>query len=162
MQHFSIAHINDLEDRVNQLMATRHAHVQPPHIYAPHQSCSFCYHPFHQDDCPFISHYVIEANMSAHVHVQTTTCGSEEVVKEIFCEPSLEDSLEERFDQFGGDLDLDKLLDHAYTFSEPSLEDLSGEHFDQIGCNMDLDKFLKKAVMFKEPSLEDPLEESFA
>ena len=105
---------------------------------------------------------MIEANKSAHEHVQTTTCGSEEVVEEIFCEPNLEDPLEERFDQFGGDLDLDKLHDHADTLSEPSLEDPSGEHFDQIGCNLDLDKFLKKAVMFREPSLEDPLEKSFA
>ena len=64
---------------------------------------------------------MIEANKSAHEHVQTTTCGSEEVVEEIFCEPSLEDPLDERFDQFGGDRDLDKLPDHADTFSEPSL-----------------------------------------
>ena len=131
-------------------MAAKHAHTQPPHTYAPHQSYSFCYHPSHQDDYPFISHYVIEANKSTH---------------EIFCEPSLKNPLEERFDQFGGDLDLDKLdklLDHADTFSEPSLEDPSGKRFDQVSCNMDLDKFLKQAMMFREPSLEDPLEESFA
>ena len=162
VQHFSTAHIVDFEKRVNQLMAARHAHTQPPHTYAHHQSCSICYHPSHQDDCPFISHYVIEANKYAHEHVQTTIYRSEEVVEEIFCEPSLEDPLEERFDRFGGDLDLDKLHDHTNTFSEPSLEDPLGEHFDQIGCNLDLDKFLKQAVMFKEPSLEDPLEESFA
>jgi hypothetical protein len=70
--------------------------------------------------------------------------------------------LEECFDQFGYDLDLDKLLDHADTFSEPSLKDPSGEHFDQIKCNLDCDEFLKQAVMHTEPSLEDPLEESFA
>jgi hypothetical protein len=92
---------------------------------------------------------VIEANKSAHEHAQTTTFGSEEVVEEIFCEPSLEDPSGERFDQFGGDLDLDKLLDHADTFSEPSLEDPSEERFDQIECNLDLDKFLKQAVMFR-------------
>jgi hypothetical protein len=87
----------------------------------------FCYHPSHRiDDCPFINYYVIEASNSHHERVQTTTFGSEEVVEEIFCEPSLEDLLEERFDQFGGDLDLDKLLDHADTFSEPSLEDPLG------------------------------------
>jgi hypothetical protein len=106
------------------------------------------------DDCPSDPH---------HEHVQaTTTNGSEEVVDEIFCEPSLEDWLEERFDQFGDDLDLDKLLDHADTFCEPSLEDPSGECFDQIECNLDFDEFLKQAVMHREPSLEDPLEESFA
>ena len=70
--------------------------------------------------------------------------------------------MEEHFDRFGVDLDLDKLLDHSDTFSDPSLEDPSGERFDQIGCNLDLDKFLKQAVMFRELSLEDPLEESFA
>jgi hypothetical protein len=78
--HFSTAHFDDLEERVNQLMAARHAHTQPPHTYAPHQSCSFCYHPSHQDDCPFISHYMIETNKSAYEHTQTTTFGSEEVV----------------------------------------------------------------------------------
>jgi hypothetical protein len=143
VQHLPTAHIDDLEVRVNQLMVARHTHTQPPHTYVPHQSCSFCYHPSDQDDCPFIRHYVIEANKSAHEHVRTTTFGSEEIVKEIFCEPSLEDPLEERFDQFGGNLDLDKLLDHADTFSESSLEDPLEEPFDQIGCNLDLDKFLK-------------------
>ena len=163
MQHFPTAHIDDFEERVNQLMPARHAHTQPPHTYAPHQSCSFCYHPSHRiDDCPFINHYMIEASNYYNECVQTTTFGNEEVVEEIFCEPSLEDPLEECFDQFGGDLDLDKLLDHANTFSEPSLEDPSGERFDQIGCNLDLDKFLKQDVMFKEPSLKNPLEESFA
>ena len=47
-------------------MAAKHADTQPPYTYAPYQSCSFCYHPSHQDDNPFISHYVIEANKSAH------------------------------------------------------------------------------------------------
>ena len=56
--------------------------------------------------------------------------------------------MEEHFDQFGGDLDLDKLLDHVETFSEPSLEDPSGEHFDQIEYNLDLDKFLKSGGSF--------------
>ena len=127
VQHFPTAHFDDLEERVNQLMAARHAHTQPPHTYAPHQSCSFCYHSSHRiDDCPFINHYIIEASNSYHECVQTTTCGSEEVVEEIFCEPSLEDLLGEYFDQFGGDLDLDKLLDQADTFSEPTLQDPSG------------------------------------
>ena len=53
-------------------MATRHAHTQPPHTHAPYHP-SFCYHPSHQDDCPFINHYVIEANKSAHKYAQTTT-----------------------------------------------------------------------------------------
>ena len=48
---------------------------------------------------------------SYHKHVQaTTTLGNEEIVEEIFCEPSLKDPSGERFDQFGGDLDLDKFL----------------------------------------------------
>jgi hypothetical protein len=154
--HFPTTHIDDLEERVNQLMVVRHAHTQPPHTYAPHQSCSFCYHPSHLDDCPFMSHYVIEANKPTHEHVQTTTFGSEEVVGGIFCEPSLEDPLEERFDQYEDDLKLDKLLDHADIFSEPSLEDPSRERFDQFGGDLDLDKLLDQANTFSEPSLEDP------
>ena len=103
------------------------------------------------------------SNNSYHEHVQAaTTPGNEEIDKEIFCEPSLEDPLEERFNQFGGDLDLDKLLYHVETFNEPSLEDPLRERFDQIGCDLDLDKFLKQAVIFSEPSLEDLLEECFA
>jgi hypothetical protein len=85
VQHFSTAYIDDLEERMNQLMAARHAHTQPPHTYAPHQSCSFCYHPSHQDDCPFISHYMIEANKSTHDHAQTTTIlvSEEKVVNKV-------------------------------------------------------------------------------
>jgi hypothetical protein len=110
--------------------------------------------------------YMIDEDASSnsyHEHVQaTSTLGNEETVEDIFFEPSLEDPLEERFNQFGGDLDLNKLLDHAETFNEPSLEDSLGERFDQIGYDLDLDKFLKQAMMFSEPSLEDPLEECFA
>jgi hypothetical protein len=74
VQHFPIAHIDDLEEKVNQLMVARHAHTQPSHTHAPHQSCSYCYHPSHRiDDCSFINHYMIEANKSAHEHAQTTT-----------------------------------------------------------------------------------------
>jgi hypothetical protein len=69
--------------------------------------------------------------------------------------------LEERFDQFGGDLDLDKLLDHADNFSEPSLEDPSGERFDQFRGDQDLDKLLDHADICSEPSLEDPSGERF-
>jgi hypothetical protein len=73
VQHFSTAHIDDLEEKVNQLMAARHAHTRPSHTHAPHQSCSYCYHPSYWiDDFPFFNHYVIEANNSAHEHVQTT------------------------------------------------------------------------------------------
>jgi hypothetical protein len=55
-------------------VAARRAHIQPSHTHAPHQSCSYCYHPSHQiDDCPFINHYMIEANKSAHEHAQATT-----------------------------------------------------------------------------------------
>ena len=55
-------------------MAARCAHTQPPHTHAPHQSCSYCYHPSHRiDDCPFINHYTTEANKSVHEQAQTTT-----------------------------------------------------------------------------------------
>ena len=74
VKHFPTAHIDDLEERVNQLMVARHAHTQLLHTHAPHQSCSYCYHPSHWiNDCPFINHYMIEANKSAHKHAQTTT-----------------------------------------------------------------------------------------
>ena len=36
VQHFPTTHIDDLEERSNQLMAARRAHTQPPHIQAPH------------------------------------------------------------------------------------------------------------------------------
>ena len=39
VQHFPIAHVDDLEERANQLMATRHAHTQPPHTHPPRKSC---------------------------------------------------------------------------------------------------------------------------
>jgi hypothetical protein len=68
VQHFPTAHFDDLEERVNQLMVARHAHSQLSHTHEPHQSCSYCYHPSHQDDCPFISHYEIEANKFVHEH----------------------------------------------------------------------------------------------
>jgi hypothetical protein len=104
---------------------------------------------------------MIEASNSHHECAQTTTFGSEEVVEVIFCEPSLEDPSGERFDQFGGDLNLDKLLDHADTFIEPSLEDPSGERFDQFGGDLDLDKLFDHADTFSEPILEDPSGERF-
>ena len=59
-------------------------------------------------------------NNSYHEHVQATTFGSEEVVKEIVNEPSLEDPLEACLAQFGDDLDLDKLLKHADAILDPT------------------------------------------
>jgi hypothetical protein len=74
VQLLPFAHFDDLEERMNQLMAARHAHTQLSHTYAPHQSCSYCYYPFHRiNDCPFLNHYVTETNKSAHENVQTTT-----------------------------------------------------------------------------------------
>ena len=73
MQHFPTAHIDDFEERVNQLRAARHAHTQLLHTHTSHQSCSYCYHPSQEDDCPFINHYVSETNKSTHEHTQTTT-----------------------------------------------------------------------------------------
>ena len=74
VQHFPIAHIDDLEERANQLKAARRAHTQPPHTHAPHQSCEYCYHPSHGfDGCPFYIHYVSQINKSAHENSQTTT-----------------------------------------------------------------------------------------
>jgi hypothetical protein len=74
MQHFPNAHFDDLEERLNQLMTDRHAHTKLSHTHAPHQSCSYCYHPSHRiNDCPFLNHYVTEANKFAHENAQTTT-----------------------------------------------------------------------------------------
>jgi hypothetical protein len=74
VQHFPSAHFDNLEERVNQLMVAMHAHTQLSHTHAPHQSCSYCYHPSHRiDDFPFLNHYVTETNKSAHENVQTTT-----------------------------------------------------------------------------------------
>jgi hypothetical protein len=53
------------------------------------------------------------SNNSDHEHVQATTFGSEEVVKETVNEPSLEDSLEACLAQIGDNLYLDKLLEQV-------------------------------------------------
>jgi hypothetical protein len=74
VQHFPIAHIDDLEEKANQLMVARCAHTQFPHTHAPYQSCKYCYHPSHEfDDCPFYVYYMSEANKSAHKNAQITT-----------------------------------------------------------------------------------------
>jgi hypothetical protein len=57
-----------------------------------------------------------------HEHVQATTFGSEEIVKETIDEPSLEDHLEACLAQFGDDLDLDKLFEQADAILDPSPE----------------------------------------
>ena len=36
VQHFPTAHIDDLEERANQLMVARCSHTQPPHTHVPH------------------------------------------------------------------------------------------------------------------------------
>jgi hypothetical protein len=61
-------------------------------------------------------------NNSYLEHVQATTFGSEEVVKETVNEPSLEDPLEACLAQFGDDLDLDKLLEQADAILDPTTE----------------------------------------
>jgi hypothetical protein len=74
VQHFPTTQFDDLKERVNQLMAARHAHTQLSHTHAPHQSCSYCYHHSHWiDDCPFLNHYMTEANKFVHENAQTTT-----------------------------------------------------------------------------------------
>jgi hypothetical protein len=69
--------------------------------------------------------YIIDedgSNNSYHEHVQATTFGSEEVVKEIANEPSLEDPLEACLAQFGDDLDLEKLLEQVDAILDPTPE----------------------------------------
>jgi hypothetical protein len=66
------------------------------------------------EDCPNDPH---------HEHVQaTTTFESEEVVEEIFCEPSLEDPLEKSFAQFEFDLDIDMIHEQAKALLDPTPE----------------------------------------
>jgi hypothetical protein len=86
VQHFSTAHIDDLEERANQLMVARCSHTQLPHTHAFHQSCEYSYHPSHGfDDCPFYIHYVSQINKSAHENAQTTTTlvSEEKVVSKV-------------------------------------------------------------------------------
>jgi hypothetical protein len=66
------------------------------------------------EDCP---------NDPYHEHVQaTTTFESEEVVEEIFYEPSLEDPLEKSFAQFEFDLDTDMIHGQAKSLLDPTPE----------------------------------------
>jgi hypothetical protein len=66
------------------------------------------------EDCPSDPH---------HEHVQaTTTFENEEVVEEIFCEPSIEDPLEKSFAQFEFDLDIDMIHEQAKALLDPSPE----------------------------------------
>jgi hypothetical protein len=66
------------------------------------------------EDCPSNPH---------HEHVQATSAfESEEVVEEIFCEPSLEDSLEKSFAQFEFDLDIDMIHEQAKALLDPTPE----------------------------------------
>jgi hypothetical protein len=66
------------------------------------------------EDCPSDPH---------HEHVQATTIfESEEVVEEIFCEPSLEDPLEKSFAQFEFDLDIDMIHEQAKALLDPTPE----------------------------------------
>jgi hypothetical protein len=64
------------------------------------------------EDCPSDPH---------HEHVQATTIfESEEVVEEIFCEPSLEDPSEESFAQDEFDLDFDMVHEQAKALLDPT------------------------------------------
>jgi hypothetical protein len=160
VQHFPTAHIDDFEERANQLMAARHAHTQLFHTHTPHQSCEYCYHPSHQfDDCPFINHYMTEVNKSALDNAQTTTIlVDEEIGDEVASECSLEDPKIECFTPYDCDLDLDRL---DGVLHDLSLEDPEMEHFAPDRDDLDLDRLLDHFDTFSEPSLEDPSGECF-
>jgi hypothetical protein len=130
-QYFPTAHINDLEERANQLMAARHALTQLSHTHIPHQSCEYCYHPSHQfDDCPFINHYMTEVNKSAIDNAQTTTIlVNEEIGDEIASECSFEDPEIECFTPDDCELDLDRLVMQDGVLHDLSLEDPKMEQF---------------------------------
>jgi hypothetical protein len=163
VQHFPTAHIDDLEERVNQLMAARHAHTQLSHTHTPHQSCEYCYHPSHQfDDCPFINYYMTEVNKSALDNAQTTTIlVDEEIGDEIASECSLEDPKIECFTPDDYDLDLDRLVMQDGVLHDLSLEDPEMEHFALDRDDLDLDRLLDHVDTFSEPSLENPSGECF-
>jgi hypothetical protein len=70
--------------------------------------------------------YMIDEDCPSHPHPEhvqaTTTFESEEVVEEIFCEPSLEDPLEKSFAQFEFDLDIDIIHEQAKALLDPTPE----------------------------------------
>jgi hypothetical protein len=87
VQHFPTAHIDDLDGRIDQLMAARFAYALLNNTNIPSKFCSYCYNPtHHQCKCPFINHYVNminkdDASNSNHEHVKVnSTLGSEEIV----------------------------------------------------------------------------------
>ena len=102
-------------------------------------------------------HYIIDEDDSSnsyHEYVQATTAlGSEEIVKEIVNEPSLEDPLGECFAQSKCDIYLEKVLEQAETFNEPSLEDPLEECFAQFECDLDLNMILDPAKTYWIPLL---------
>jgi hypothetical protein len=163
VQHFPTAHIDDLEERANQLMVARHAHTQLSHTHTPHQSCEYYYHPSHQfDDCPYINHYMTEVNKSALDNAQTTTIlVNKEIGDEVASECSLEDPKIECFTLDDCDLDLDRLVVQDGVLHDLSLEDPEKEHFAPDGDDLDLDRLLDHADTFSEPSLKDPSGECF-
>jgi hypothetical protein len=162
-QHFPTAHVDDLEERSNQLMAARHAHTQLSHTLTPHQSCEYCYHHSHQfDDCPFINYYMTEVDKYALDNAQTTTIlVDEEIGDEVASECSLEELKIECFTSDDCDLDLDRLVMQDGVLHDLSLEDPEMEHFAPDRDDLDLDRLLDHVDTFSEPSLEDPSGECF-
>jgi hypothetical protein len=163
VQHFPTAHIDDFEERANQLMTARHAHTQLFHTYTLHQSCEYCYHHSHQfDDCPFINHYMTEVNKSELDNAQTTTIlVDEKSGDELASKCSLEDPKIECFTPDDCDLVLDRLVMQEDVLHDLSLEDPEMEHFAPDRDDLNLDRLLDHADIFSEPSLEDPSGECF-
>jgi hypothetical protein len=140
-QHFSTAHIDDFEEKANQLMVARHAYTQLSQTHIPHQLCEYCYHHSHQfDDCPFINHYMTDVNKSALENAQTTTIlVNEEIGDEIASECSLKDP---------------EFLEQAVRFREPSLEDPLEESFAQFEFDLELDVVHEQVKALLDPALE--------
>jgi hypothetical protein len=162
-QHFPTAHVDDLEERANQLMAARHAYTQLSHTHTPHQSCEYCYHHSHQfDDCPLINYYMTEVDKYALYNAQTTTIlVDEEIGDEVASECSLEKLKIECFTSDDCDLDLDRLMMQDGVLHDLILEDPEMEHFAPDRDDLDLDRLLDHVDTFSEPSLEDPSGECF-
>ena len=72
----------------------------------------------------------------------------------MFCEPSLENLLEECFAQSECDLDLDMFLEQTKSFNEPSLGDPIKESFVQFEFDLDFDMICEKAEALLDSTLE--------
>jgi hypothetical protein len=92
-------------------------------------------------------------NNSCHEHVQATTFGIEEVVKETVNKPNMEHPLQACLVQFGDDVDLDKLLEQT-----DAILDLTPEVRTENGETIEI-SFPNSSSLAAEPFIVDNHEE---